>query len=410
MNSFLSIALSSAAFIHLIDTIAEGASIGINQILLLPSCAESELLASELGDAVASAIDNKTQRNGGGSRVVSPYELTLPWSDWLGYLTASDANSMTLEEFFESYCWMTATVTILGNNDPDLAQKAFRRVLDWSSRVSRRSQPQVYRSPAICLIATVDETSDCQELPTGEPLLSVHTLWGMPSATELRTICQQLEPAGNAETLWRECIVAGLGAGDVMLSQNLWRSRFKSQQEIIEHVMTMWDPLPIGTHVPRAPVEPLRPPRSPLFSAWASGRAVGSPEYGSEFHLSAIPGDHSALREEVLHRLWRAQVQTVMVATDRTRREGIETIRRFTGSQWEKWVTESSMTDYERRRIHGDPWDAQLGFLSWLSDKLEIEHRQLFSPVSLRLRHANEARRMVAHFEPVDYPIFSKVF
>jgi hypothetical protein len=410
MDDFLIRAFSSSSLGRITSGVVQSLIEGKNVLFLVPEMFQCSAFIDTFTETVRKRLQNHERfpRVITASSLASGIGTTLRAADWGGGHTFSDAD---VDDLSRSDLQLPQVIIVpdVGDLSPADAQKCLDVVSEWI----RRIWPQ-RDVPALLVIAPA---STCVNEPVqSDNRLAVCHLWGAPSAVDLREICRELENRQNhAEARWREMVVAGLGAGDVMLARHIWSSNPSS----IAHCMEILGALRMGgsARPRRQNSHPVRlafsgTPPLQLYAEWASGLIVASADYGIEDHLCTVPladtrasGPSGALS----HRIWRAQVEFALVRIDEVRRRAISEFSRRRGDSWVDEV-ESDLSDpVERARLSKDPMNAQVGFLAHAARQFARQDWS-YNSVSSELSRANEVRTSVAHFAPVDYPAFAALW
>ena len=410
MDDFLIRAFSSPALGTITSGVVQSLTEGKNVLFLVPEMFQCRAFIDTFSETVRKRLQNheRSCRVLSAASLASGIVATLSAADWGGGHTLSDAN---VDDLSRSGLHLPQIIVV-----PDVGELSSadaRKCLDVASEWIRRIWPQ-RDVPALLVIAPA--ITCVNDVPQSDNRLAVCHLWGAPSAVDLREICRELENSRNhAETRWREMVVAGLGAGDVMLARHIWSSKPSSIADCIELIAA----LNIGdcARSSRKHYRPVRlaftgTPPLPLYADWASGLIVASADYGIENHLCTVPladSRASGSSSPLSHRIWRAQVEVALVRIDEVRRRAIGEFSRRRGDSWVDEVEGDLSDPVERDSMRRDPLTAQVGFLTHAARQFARQDRS-YNSVSKELQRANAVRKNVAHFAPVDFPEFAALW
>ena len=297
----------------------------------------------------------------------------------------------------------------LGSVPADTRVGWLRLVHRWSEvAVSARAAKRC----AVCLIAPAEDL--LHALPQDGPRLRAHWWWGFPSALELRLLSREVAEGSQVLDLWRESLVLGLAAGDLVLAEHLWKDcpdsiealesslrrygaglGFNRQTTLVDEPAVWRRPRDLGVSPDLAPPERVR-------ADWTAGRIIGSVEYGLDVHPSVLAcrGDRTRLE----HALWRGQSQLLLPLADRVRLSFCLLLQQTFGADWPARVPVPPDEEGARQRLEADPLTAELGYLvtllGWLKARRLERHLHGWEGVLDQARHI---RNRIAHYRPVTY-------
>lgn len=196
---------------------------------------------------------------------------------------------------------------------------ALSRWADASSRCSGKH--------SLALIAT-HRAMEGQKLPNPE-LKLVYSVWsGMPSALDVQVLCRLKTERQDAESQWRENLLASLAGNDLNLADRLWDVILEGEEKIycvlcqyalekgwdpgqVNGELKNWRPMPPGSDLSNIL-------NSDKFRLLGRGITIFTPEYGEEIHSALIALLNR--KDELNHRIWRAQANLILPLIDDARR------------------------------------------------------------------------------------------
>lgn len=285
---------------------------------------------------------------------------------------------------------------------------------DWASLSHLRANG-ARQGRAICLIAHAEKVLD--SIPENDIFLEVRWWWGFPSMLENSLLCRQ--GGGNPRKpidQWREKLLPSLAGGDLLLFDHLWNDISCSFDELMNRLefydlevisdyedYSDWksslssgeasESLSIGTAPPRK-----------IQGLWAKGLVYSTPEFGTEIHPTVLA--RSLDREEIIHRIWRGQIELILPLIDSLRLKFCSLLTQSLGREW-PWRWESPVEDYETDAVKENPMATQLGHLSHLiQDKNEFRN---FRQWTTSVRLASSLRNKIAHYCIVNFKDFETI-
>mgnify|MGYP000979039565 CR=1 FL=1 len=238
------------------------------------------------------------------------------------------------------------------------------------------------------------------ELPPKDIRLTYHLWAGIPSILETRLLCRTSLDTLDAESNWREYLLASIAGTDMKLAEFLWESIIDNIEEVKKHLITYAEMQGWTAAKIRQELNAWRPklsnqidnlnPKDKSFSLVGDGITLLSPEYGEEIHSAALAllGKH----DEIRHRLWRAQVSLILPIIDEIR------IRIFTATK----IKNDFDSDFDSDALE---WGSLSNRLKELPD-VNLDKNQWMQTVS----YAWIIRNKLAHYEIIDYRCFKHLW
>lgn len=266
---------------------------------------------------------------------------------------------------------------------------AISRWADASSRCSGNH--------SIALIAK-HQSTDGVRWPDPEIKL-VYQVWsGMPSSLDIKMLCRLRAEHQDGESQWRENILASLVGNDLGLVERLWDVILEDDEAVFQclckyaqekgwnsecegNKLKNWRPMTPGSDVANK-FDP------ETFRLLGQGITIFTPEFGEEIHSALVALLNR--RNELNHRIWRAQANLLLPLIDDCRRRICDYMVRVYGEGW-------AILDGQQ---HQSPveWGTLKCYIQGL-DWRSWEKQQWGSGVKL----AWTLRNALAHYEIISY-------
>lgn len=267
---------------------------------------------------------------------------------------------------------------------------------------------------AFCLICPIWMV---KEIPTSALYLSVRLWQGIPSALETQMLCrlaEKEEPSNNLAFSWRENILSSIAGSDVQLAEWLWDDVFESTERLIGSLVDYakeirkWSvdlvtSLNIKTRLGNRQAGNSHP-KIDNPELWGRGIFNWTQEYGVEVNSAALA--LFGRKEDIWHRLWRAQASLLLPQLDSLRLGVCEYLIQAYGPEWPmRWKQFGS--EIELRKAMKNPYSCQWGYLeSIFSDNTVFKFEQNY--LSL-IQVARYIRNRLAHFQIIDYSNYKRL-
>jgi len=338
-----------------------------------------------------------------------PSTLRVQWN--------SNASPLSIDHFYSNAGKLPDVAYFDGFDDlpSDQKNQMLQFFTEWSD-ASHIIADQGGNPLALCIITSSREI--LTNTPPTDTHRGVHWWWGVPSALEMKLICRIL---GNNQdeqmTLWMESILPAITGSDMALADHLWDDYDLTIEGLRKKldsyaVMRNWD------------IEFLREEgveeyedsmtfhnkKSSLFRSskikhlWGKGILYWTPEYGVQLNTAVLA--LLGKEKEVMHRIWRGQVEYLLPMLDQIRLAICEKLTGLYGPAWPyKWITPKYEDDY--KAVQKDPMACELGHLFHLLKvcKNMKTSRNLVPLVN----QASYVRNELAHYRPVDYPQYERL-
>lgn len=267
---------------------------------------------------------------------------------------------------------------------------------------------------ALCIVAP--GVAVINDLPQTDTHLGIHWWWGFPSALEVQLLCRLNTENQNwdAEKRWREYLLPSLSGTDVSLAEFLWNYLTLNIDDLILHLSSLakqrgWEAESLKTlgayekdlsstnnngHFTTFPPESFQ-------ALWAHGILIWSLEFGLELNTAALAVMER--KQEIKHRLWRAQAELLLPIIDSFRLNICERFTNLYGQNWPlRWG--KPLADEEIEAVKKNPLACQLGYLEYLLKNCRQlkEQRKWIPLVAL----ARNLRNNIAHYHPILYDHF----
>lgn len=289
----------------------------------------------------------------------------------------------------------------------------FEFFLQWSQSFQNIIDKGGYPT-AICLICPIWMM---EELPADDLYLSVRQWRGLPSVLEMQMLCRLAEKDEASDNLafgWRESVLSSVAGSDVQLAEWLWDDVFESTDCLIESLVAYatkkrkWSVnlltslnMNTGLRNQRANNSP---PKMENLELWGRGILDWTPEYGVEVNSSALALFEK--KEDILHRLWRAQASLLLPRLDSLRLGVCEHLIKAYGPEWPARCRQFG-SDIERQKAMQNPYSCQWGYLeSVISNSTALKSER--SCLSL-IQVARFIRNRLAHFRIIDYSNYKRL-
>lgn len=295
----------------------------------------------------------------------------------------------------------------------DLSPERRRQILqfftEWADASHIRAD-QGESPMALCVMTSSPES--LTDTPATDTHLGVHWWWGLPSALEIRLICRILNSNRDGRySLWTESILPAIAGADMALADHLWGNDDLTIQGIwkrLESYATIrqWD----VNSLRDAGIEEyedtltFHSEKSSLFQSsqvkqlWGRGILYWTPEYGVQLNTAvlALLGKN----KEVLHRIWRGQVEYLLPILDQIRLAICEKLTSLYGPVWPyQWEKPKYEEDYEA--VRKDPLACELGYMHYLLKTCEkMKRNRNLLPL---VHQTKEVRNELAHYRPIEY-------
>ena len=259
---------------------------------------------------------------------------------WPASLSRTPANLVEL-------CTATDIIQLVGLNTlPTARRRAWVEfLLQWSQNfqkiIDRGGRPTV-----ICLICPAWAVD---MVPAESLYLSVRKWWGIPSALEMQLLCRMAEEDGTGSSFasgWRESVISSIAGSDIQLAEWLWDDVFDGLDNLMQRLLNYalekreWSNELLFSleEYPRfgnwlenstAATDDLCLQNPKL---WGRGILTWTWEYGLEVNSSALA--LFGRREEIQHRLWRAQASLLLPQLDNLRLCICKRLTQICGPEW----------------------------------------------------------------------------
>lgn len=277
---------------------------------------------------------------------------------------------------------------------------------DWAQS-NHQSKNKGKLPPSLCIVAKGEDVFGL--IPQSDLCLSIHWWWKIPSILEIKLLCRIVnmnEDESNCLSEWRENVIPSLSLDNLELIEFLWgRTDIKSENLInelckysegfgtIEEIDHNLQDLILEKEkrIPSIPQANLQP-------YWAKGYISSTPEHGVE--LSTLALAKMGNKDELRHRIWRAQVDLLLPQIDNVRLIVCKQLTKIKGSEWpHKWRLPDS--DREIEMVLENPLTTELGHLYCLLSY--DSHFTDFSQYQRLIDKAHDIRNQIAHYQGVDF-------
>lgn len=252
----------------------------------------------------------------------------------------------------------------------------------------------------LCIVASA---SSLPATPEPNITMAVRRWWGIPSALETQLACRLTSEEEGPVSLWREYLIPSLAGNDLTLGEHLWDAVIEPEDHIVarlaeygrrrgwrkrdaEEVSDAWRSLPPGK-------QDALLPRS-MFSFWARGWIVYTPEYGGEIHSALVALLEEDNHQEIAHRLWRAQAALLLPVVDSARVSIWEQLTRIYGRAC---ISQSEHQD-------ASPYP-ELGYIEKVLRESTIRESDKL-PWLRAVRLVREIRNKLAHYNSISFGEF----
>jgi hypothetical protein len=257
----------------------------------------------------------------------------------------------------------------------------------------------------VLVIPTRSSCINTEKLLPSDVRLKYRFWMGIPSALETRLICRQFDEETAAEAYWREYLLASIGGSDLHLCEKLWddiflpfddlfnnllnyAKEFDIERETVDRLLTGWRPKPPGLDSYNSLLNNTNSPIS-------FGLAVYTEEYGEEIHSAILAMLNK--KEEINHRIWRAQASLILPLIDDVRRRICEYLSNQCRSGWDgqgiNWQSGPLEMGSLQKYFSGLPQTA------W-------EKRQWGSGVYQTL----QIRNFLSHYKPISFAAYYELW
>jgi hypothetical protein len=287
------------------------------------------------------------------------------------------------------------------------------RIIGTASQEMRSLQESMPERHALCVIDHAHPLLD--HLPATDKNLKHYYWWGMPSATELRSLCRIASSGDDSYEAWLECIVAGVGAGEVSLAEFLLSAEAIPDLDRLVELLQEYGSAKIlaSEDQPFSSLSDIlssikcgvNPPFN-IISDWANGAIISSHEHGMELHPSLL-AQRKHLRKIEL-RVWRAQLTRLMPMVDKLR---VWSGEKFTQNMTRGWFEEykdEKMKPRDEERLRANSFDGEIGFMRHVA-RNNYELRNVPGMLN-RLKIVDDIRDKLAHYQPVTKREFDRLW
>lgn len=314
-------------------------------------------------------------------------------------------------------CELPDVVVVSGVGElPQDAQQRWLGFLgSWGEAAKSRTDAG-HRPSAICYPLKAREGLD-PSLPPTDTHLSTRWLWAIPDALESHLLCRAvLDGSRHPESRWREHVLADFCGGDVRLIELLWDTVLATREDIFlaleQYALelgwnTGWLEAFEIQRLRRSAGEvgsALGGPPDAWKSAWASGLAIATFEYGLEVHPAALVV--LGAMDDAEHRLWRGQAQLLLPEIDSLR---MAMCRALTDRFGRKWAFEHGepLLEEEQRAVRESPLACGWGHLEFLVKSRKYFRSYLkWTPL---LSSGRRIRNSLAHGRAIEFQDFVKL-
>ncbi len=310
----------------------------------------------------------------------------------------------------------TDIIQLVGLNElPDSSRRVWCEfLLQWSQGfqniMDRGGCPAV-----ICLICSAWALDS---IPPENLYLSVRKWWGMPSALEMKLLCRLAEGDDVRESLafgWRESILSSIAGSDVQLAEWLWDDVFLTLDHLTECLVNYalekrdWSvKMLVSLNVDgcRGWTEnnEFPGPYPKNFELWGRGVLSWTLDYGVEINSSALA--LFGRKEEIQHRLWRAQASLLLPRLDSLRLGVCKHLTRKFGPEWPvrwpKFATEKELDEAKE-----NPFSCQWGYLeNIIGSNVAMKSERNYLPL---IQSARYIRNRLAHYRIIEYSNYRRL-
>lgn len=259
--------------------------------------------------------------------------------------------------------------------------------------------------PALCLIVRAMKVP--YPPPPTNVLLSVRVWWGIPTALEMRMLCQLVSkqyPDSAPLDRWREYVIPAIAGSDLYLGDYLWE-RYGTGSDLAAVLKDFarnreWPQVELEARpmngFPRDGAYPIEDWPLSFFQAWAQGIIHWTPEYGLERHSAVLAMLDQ--QEALNHRLWRGQTEFLLAQVDQIRLGLCAHLNEAYGQDW-PYEWQEPKVEEEREAVRYTPFACQWGHLKYLlknCPKLRGERRW-----SSLVECSWRIRTELAHYRPI---------
>ena len=298
----------------------------------------------------------------------------------------------------------------------ELAEESRVQWLRFMEQWAQKCQGRDYADtipPALCLLAKAAKVP--YPLPATNVLLSIHVWRGIPTAAEMRLLCQVASEHDAAPlSRWKEHTIPAVASSDLELVDYLWTENYREGRELTGVLQAFaerrgWNQDELEAWpVHRLPQEATAgldewPLSSRLYRAWAQGTVHWTPEHGLERHSAVLAMLDQ--QEALDHRLWRGQAGFLLTQIDQIRLALCAHLNAAYGQDWPyKW--QEPETDIEYEKVKSTPFACQWGHLKHLIQNCSELHREQrwYSLVECSWRMRTE----LAHYRPISLNEYEK--
>lgn len=270
---------------------------------------------------------------------------------------------------------------------------------EWLIAIARWSDASSRCAGEHCFVLITDyQAVEGVKLPLADVKLAYDHCSGIPTALDVKMLCRIKAQRMDAENQWRENLLASLAGNDIDLAAELWDTILCEENEINQVLLDYangmgWDPLKekgrLNQWHPKPPginISSITDQES--LSLLNDGITVYTPEYGEEIHSAFLA--LLSRRNDIHHRIWRAQANIFLPLIDDVRRRICDYINQngveIKGYHFETPVELKDLKNYIDEL-----------------DKQSYVRRQWEYGIKIAL----SSRNSLAHYETITYRSFS---
>lgn len=400
---------------HLLDQVLDDLRLGRSVFGLLPEGVDPDLLRSALWDGLGH-WDLHTQEV-----FISQLDAQMPAAA-LGQALGVDWRPSNTPRTVENLLKQAGLPEVLFINGFDELAEGDRIqwlqfMVQWAQICQGRHStdgdgPAI--PPALCLIVQAAKVP--YPPPPTNVLLSVRVWWGIPTALEMRMLCQLISkqyPDSAPLNRWREYVIPAIAGSDLCLGDYLWE-RYGTGSDLASVLQDFvqereWTQVELGAWpingFPRDGVYPLEDWPFYFFQAWARGIVHWTPEHGLERHSAVLAMLDQ--QEALNHRLWRGQAEFLLAQIDQIRLALCAHLNEAYGPAWPyKW--RKPETDIECQEVKSTPFACQWGHLKYLIQNCSELHKE--RRWSSLVQHSWRIRTELAHYRPISLQEYEKFY